>query len=31
MNKNFSIKKVGKTGDLNAILLMRQYKLDKTA
>ena len=31
MNHTFSLEKVGKTGDLNADLIMRQYKLDKTA
>ena len=31
MNNNFSWEKVAKTGDLNADLIMRQYKLDKIA
>ena len=31
MNKNFSLEQLSKTGDLNADLTMRQYKLDKMA
>ena len=29
MKNNFSLEQIAKTGDLNADLIMRQYKLDK--
>ena len=31
MKNTFSLKQIAKTGDLNADLIMRQYKLDKKA
>ena len=31
MNNTFSLKQIAKAGDLNADLLMRQYKFDKMA
>ena len=31
MNNTFSLEQMAKTGDLNADLIMRQYKLDKMA
>ena len=31
MNNTFSLEQIGKTGDLNADLMMRQYKMDKMA
>ena len=31
MNNTYSLDQIQKTGDLNADLIMRQYKLDKTA
>ena len=31
MNNFFSLEEIAKTGDLNADLIMRQYKLDKMA
>ena len=31
MNNIFSLEQIAKTGDLNADLIMRQYKLDKMA
>ena len=31
MNNSFSLEQIAKTGDLNADLVIRQYKLDKMA
>ena len=31
MNKKFFLEQIAKTGDLNADLIMRQYKLDRKA